>query len=307
MSIWQSTNISISRVVDIDRVPFAASAIYPNATTEAMRGALAGLGSDFVDPSSFDLLLSFHGFVVRTRHHTVLVDACVGNDKNRPTRPAWHRRSGSFLDNLTAIGVHPETVDFVLCTHLHADHVGWNTRLLDGRWVATFPNAQYLIGKAEYEHWLDRYSGDAAMPVNYGSFEDSVLPVVRSGQAVMVPSNYAVEAGIYCEAAPGHTPGNLIIHVEDGCRRAILSGDVLHHPVQLAHPDWSTRFCSDADQSRQTRVDFLRRYRNTKTDILAAHFRTPTLGRIAFEAGNYNFLFGKSDAIAQADGKGGQQ
>src|SRR6185503_13853309 len=129
----------------IDCAPFPAGAIYPNATAEAIQRALGALGTEFIDPSSLDLLLSFHAFVVHTRHHTILVDACVGNDKNRPTRPAWHQRRGSFLGDLAAIGVRPESVDFVLCTHLHADHVGWNTRLLDGRWVPTFPHAQYLI------------------------------------------------------------------------------------------------------------------------------------------------------------------
>ena len=296
MTIWQSKDISISRVIDIDCVPFPASAIYPNATAEAIHRALDALGANFIDPSSFDLLLSFHSFVVHTPHHTILVDACVGNDKNRPTRPAWHQRRGSFLGDLAAIGVRPESVDFVLCTHLHADHVGWNTRLLDGRWVPTFPRAQYLIATTEYEHWRDQYSANPAVPVNYGSFEDSVLPIVRSGQAVMVPSNYALEAGINCEPAPGHTPGNLIIHVEDGGRHVVLCGDVLHHPVQLAHPDWSTRFCSDVDQSRQTRADFLRRYRNTKTEILAAHFRTPTIGRIGFDLDDYSFLFNPANA-----------
>jgi glyoxylase-like metal-dependent hydrolase (beta-lactamase superfamily II) len=292
MSIWESADVSIARVVDVDCLPFTASDIYPNATADAVRRAFALLGGNFIDPVSLELLLSFQAFVVRTKHHTILVDACVGNDKSRPARPGWHQRRGPFLSDLAAIGVRPETVDFVLCTHLHADHVGWNTRLLDGRWVPTFPRAQYLIGAIEYEHWCDRYRARSAVPLNYGSFEDSVLPVVRSGQAVMIASNYMVDTGVYCEQAPGHTPGNLIVHVEDSGRHAILCGDVLHHPIQLAHPDWSTRFCSDANQSRQTRINFLSSYKNTVTDILAAHFRTPTIGRIVSDTGKYGFTFG---------------
>lgn len=300
-SIWRSKNISISRVIDIDCVPFAANAIYPSATTEAMRRALAELGAAFIDPLSLDLLLSFHAFVIRTGQHTILVDTCVGNDKSRPARPAWHRRHGPFLADLAAIGVRPEAIDFVLCTHLHADHVGWNTRQVDGRWVPTFPRAQYLIAATEYNYWRERYSANPEAPLNYGSFEDSVLPVVRSGQAVMVGSDYAVETGINFEPAPGHTPGNLVIHVKDGGRHAVLCGDVLHHPVQLAHPDWSTRFCFDPAQSQATRTELLRRYRNTQTEILAAHFRTPTIGRIIFDNGAYSFLFGQTGVEAQME------
>lgn len=296
MSIWRSDSFSISRVVDLDRVPFPANAIYPNATIEAMRRALAQLGADLIDPTSFDLLLSFHAFVIRTPRHTILVDTCIGNDKDRPTRPPWHRRTGSFLADLAVVGVRPETVDFVLCTHLHADHVGWNTRLINGRWVPTFPRAQYLIAETEYAYWRDVHSADPGTPVNYGSFEDSVLPVVRSGQAVFVPVDHAVEAGINFEPAPGHTPGNLIVHVEDDGRHAVLCGDVLHHPVQLIHPEWSTRFCFDPVQAQRTREELLRRYRNTATNILAAHFPAPTIGRIAFDSGNYRFLFDQVDA-----------
>jgi len=174
----------IARIVDLDDAPFSARVVYPDSTTEIIRAAQRRLGARFIDPASLDLLLSFHCYVVRTERHTILVDTCVGNDKHRPTRPAWNHRQGPFLDRLRRAGVAPEDVDFVMCTHLHADHVGWNTRLVEGRWVTTFPKAQYLIAETEYRFWLGEHESRPSVPVTYGSFEDSVLPVVTSGQAV---------------------------------------------------------------------------------------------------------------------------
>ena len=283
--------IAIARVVDLDSVRFPADVIFPDASREIMQAEQRRLGPRLIDSASLDLLLSFHCFVLRTARHIILVDTCVGNDKERPMRPMWHRRQGAFLERLKAAGVTPEAVDFVLCTHLHADHVGWNTRLVDGRWVPTFPRARYLIAETEYQFWRRQYDSNPPAPVAYGSFADSVLPVAASGQAVMVRSDHAVETGIYLEAAPGHTPGNVIIHVEDGDAHAALCGDVLHHPVQLAHPAWSTRFCADPALSQATRAAFLRRYADTETRVLTGHFQAPTLGRIVRAGRAYDFIF----------------
>lgn len=291
MTLWRSDRLSIARVVDLDGVRFPAAMIYPDAAPAAMRLLLARWGSDFIDAESLDLLLSFHTFVVRTERQVILVDTCVGNDKDRPTRPSWHRRDGTFLADLAAIGVRPEDVDVVLCTHLHADHVGWNTRLVDGRWVPTFPRARYLIAAAEFDYWRRQHEATPAAPVAYGSFADSVLPVVASGQAEMVAGDYEIESGVSLEPAPGHTPGNIMLHVAEGARRAILCGDVLHHPVQLTHPDWSTHFCADPVRSRHCRHALLARCADTETRLLTAHFQAPTGGRVVRDGKAYGFIF----------------
>ena len=271
-------------------MPFPAGAIYPDATPDAVQAAAARFGPRFIDAARGDLLLSFHCFVVRTPQHTILVDTCVGNDKPRAARPHWHMRSGGFLTALAQAGVRPEDVDFVMCTHLHADHVGWNTRLVDGVWKPTFPRAQYVMAETEYTYWHDRHAteGDGLL---YGSFADSVLPVGASGQAVMVPSNHSVAPGVALEPAPGHTPGNVILHVMDANQHAILCGDVLHHPIQLLHPAWSTRFCTDPAQSRETRKAFVERFAGSDTRVLAAHFQAPTGGRIVRDGSGYGFQF----------------
>ena len=236
---------------------------------------------------SQDLLLSFHAFLVRTSSYTILVDLCCGNDKNRPTRAAWHMQSGPFLDNLAAVGVKPEDIDYVMCTHLHSDHVVWNTRLGDGRWIPTFPNAQYLFAEKEVQYWKQIVEPGQSENVLYGSYEDSILPVINSGQAVFVTGSHIVETGIYLEPAFSHTPGNVIIHVVSNDKKEILSGEVIHHPLQLAHLKWSTNFCINAEQSRFTRLSLLNEYANTNTMFLPAHFQTPEFGRIECDGNTY--------------------
>jgi len=282
--------VSINRIVDLENSPFEAAAIYPDATLDIVRPLVERFGELHFDAASLDLLLSFHAYLIRTDKHTILLDLCCGNDKKRPTRPAWHLRDGPFLDNLAAAGVQSEDVDFVLCTHLHADHVGWNTRLINGDWVPTFTNAQYLFAEKEYDHWRREHENNPEESVLYGSYLDSVLPVIDSGQAKLVAPNHAVENGVYLEPAFGHTPGNVMLHVEDGGDHAILCGDAIHHPVQLAYPDWSTGFCTDPIQSRSTRMALLEDYADTKTLLLPAHFQSPDYGQIGRDGNGYRIL-----------------
>lgn len=282
---------SISKIADLENVLYPAQAICPDATEAALREAQPRLGSRLMDPATLQLVMSFNCFVVRTGRHTILVDSCIGNDKERPTRPAWHRRQGPFLDALSALGIAAESVDFVLCTHLHADHVGWNTRLVNGNWVPTFPKAQYIMAETEYRHWRALHDSRPPEPVLHGSFADSVLPVVDSGQAVMVPMDHEVISGVHLEGAPGHTPGGVVIHVEDGAARAILVGDLMHHPIQVVHPEWSTNFCEDPVLSGRTRVDFVRRHADTGARILTGHFPAPTVGQIRRDGGRHIFAF----------------
>ncbi len=282
---------SISKIAEFENVLYSPQTLYPDATEAALRAAGGRLGPKLVDPATLSLVMSFNCYVVRTGRHTILVDSCIGNDKERPSRPTWHRRKGPFLDTLKGLGVTSENVDYVLCTHLHADHVGWNTRLVNGAWVPTFPKAQYLIAETEYRHWRALHDSRPAEPVLFGSFSDSVLPVIDSGQAVMVPMDHEVITGIHLEGAPGHTPGNVVIHVEDGGAKAILSGDLMHHPIQVLHPEWSTNFCVDPVGSRRSRIDFVRRHADTGARVLTGHFPAPTAGQIHRDGSGYVFTF----------------
>lgn len=278
----------ITRVVDLDRQAFAPRIIFPEATDEIFQKHSANLHDQNFDRNTLDLFLSFHAYLLRIKNKTILVDMCVGNDKSRIERPVWHKRKGPFIKNLNNIGIKTTDIDYVMCTHLHADHVGWNTQLLDGRWVPTFPNAEYIFSKKEYNHWENgdgRYSEKEKLL--HGSFYDSVMPVIKSGQARLVPSNFNLGVGVQLEPAYGHTPGNIVIHIEDGQEHAILCGDTLHHPIQLDYPGWKTNFCSDPEQAIITRINLLEEYADTKTLILPAHFHSKDLGLISKVDGQY--------------------
>ena len=272
-------DITIDRVVDLERLSYPHFAMLPTADEAELRRLAAEMGPRIIDPGTLSLSLSFHAYLVRTPQCTTLVDTCCGNDKERPHRIDWHRRDGPFINNLRARGVTPEDIDFVMCTHLHADHVGWNTKLVDGQWVPTFPNAQYLFAETEYQHWL-RQQAEADEPILHGSHADSVLPVMESGQAKLVAVDHEIETGVYFQPAFGHTPGTIVLHVDGDGTQAVVCGDVMHHPAQVVHPEWSSGFCSDPVQSAKTRRELLDRVAGTGTLVLPAHFLAPYYGPV---------------------------
>jgi glyoxylase-like metal-dependent hydrolase (beta-lactamase superfamily II) len=282
--------VSIDKLLDDDKWLAAADAMFPDATDEAMEEAFRVLGPRHIDPGSRCVRLSLHSFIVRTRHHIIIVDTCYGNDKERPGRPMSHHRNTDYLGNLRRFGVRPEQVDFVFCTHLHGDHVGWNTRLLNGRWVPTFPKARYVMSRVEHDHWLALSWSTPPAELNAGSFADSVLPVIEAGQAWPVEEGQVVCDHVEIELVPGHTPGNMVVHLL-GDRRAALTGDVLHSPIQLHFPDWSTRFDSDQALARINRLKLVERHADGDTLILPAHFVDPTAGRIRRAGARYGYVF----------------
>lgn len=285
-------DIRIDRVVESESPLFDPEFIFPDATVEAVDRERAWLEPHFIDPVSKKLIMSFHSYLVRTPRHTILVDACVGNDKERPHRAFWNHLDKPYLRDLAALGVGPNDIDFVMCTHLHIDHVGWNTRLIDGRWVPTFPNAKYLFARKEYEYWAQLHASHPAEPVNHGSFEDSVLPVVEAGRAVMVEDNHEIDTRLWLAPAPGHSPGNVMINLASNGARAVLCGDTIQHALQVAHPDWSSRFCHDPDLSRQTRIKLVEGLADSDTLLLAAHFPDPVAGRVVRYQNGYRFKTG---------------
>lgn len=284
-------DFTIGRAVEMEGPFREPTFIIPEADPELIEANRDWLMPRFIDPESGFLIMSFHSFVIRTGKHTILVDACVGNDKERPERPMWHRRNGDYLERLAAQGVQPEDVDYVMCTHLHADHVGWNTRLVDGRWVPTFPNAKYIFGRIEYEYWHSQQVAAGDTPINHGCFNDSVLPVVEAGQSQLVDDGHELSHGIWVENAPGHTPGNAMLHLRSNGAHAVVCGDTIHHPVQLLRPGWSSAFCEDPVQSAVSRTRLVETYADTDSRILTAHFPDPVAGRIVSDSGGNGFRF----------------
>ena len=286
-------DVTVDRLVEVEGPGFHPSFMLPDATDEALAAQADWLVPNFLHLESGRFVQSIHAYVIRTPHHTILVDTCVGNDKERPSTKAWHRMATPWLDRLRVMGVQPEAVDFVLCTHLHVDHVGWNTRLVDGRWVPTFPNAKYLFHRAEYaffEAEAKRAADEAGRSgAGDGCFVDSVLPVVEAGRAVFVGDDHALDDRMHLELTPGHTPGHVCLHLAGPQGRAVFSGDLMHHPVQCAHPEWNSRFCVDPAQSRATRQRFVETQAETGAIVLAAHFAAPTAGRIVGRDGRRRF------------------
>lgn len=246
------------------------------------------LGPGGFHPASGRLLMSVHSWIVRTGTHIVLIDACMGNHKSRPALPHGNMLDTPWLSRLAEHGISPEQVDFVMCTHMHSDHVGWNTRLLDGRWVPTFPNAKYVFSRREYEFW-DPSSGGGEGWGQEGVFEDSVLPCVQAGQVELVDDGYAVDDALVVEAAPGHTEGNIVIRAQSAGSTGLFSGDCLHTPLQIAYPEVNTIVCADPDQSRATRRRILEDCAEHGHLLMPAHFPPPFVGRISAHANGFRY------------------
>jgi glyoxylase-like metal-dependent hydrolase (beta-lactamase superfamily II) len=188
-----------------------------------------------IDPATGALLFTLQGYVVRTSHHTILVDTCVGNHKERPNSPLWHQKTDdTYMQALAGLGLAPDDIDYVMCTHLHSNHVGWNTRLVDGRWVPTFPKARYVFSKKELETWERGHPKFTRHPL-----EDSVLPVIAAGRAELVANDFALDDEVWLEPSPGHTPDHVSIRLASRGQNAVMSGDLMHSPVQCLHPEWT--------------------------------------------------------------------
>lgn len=290
MNAMRIGDFEVRRISEFEGPFIAPEAFFPAYDPKILDDNPDMRGPGLIDPATGKLVFSFHSFVVKTAHHTILVDSCLGNDKERPTRPQFHRLKTSYLADLARAGVQPEAVDFVLCTHLHWDHVGWNTRLENGRWVPTFPNARYVIAQREFDHWQAVAARGEDSPHRL-AFEDSVLPIVRSGQSLLVGDDYALDDGFWFEPAPGHTPGNVVIHARSHGDEAIFLGDILHHQFQLMMPEWSTVACSDRDQSRRTRIRLIEEHAERGTRLMPGHFPAPTVGRIVRRGSAYRYAF----------------
>jgi len=280
MKHLQVGEVTIDRLVELEGPGYEPTFFFPDATMAGFEGEMGWLLPHFWDSAANTFLRSIQSYVVRTGYHTILVDSCVGQGKERPSTPAWDRLDSTWLDQLIAAGVRPEEIDYVLCTHLHADHIGWNTRLENGSWVPTFPNAKYVFHKDEFRYWEEHGKDWVGSGSLDGGFEDSVLPVMRAGQVTLVDNDFAIDDQVTLEPTPGHSPGHVCIDVRSSAGHVVLSGDVVHHPIQIAYPEWNSRFCVDPDQSRASRKIFVDRHADRDTLILPAHFASPAAGRI---------------------------
>ena len=217
--------------------------------------------------------MTIRALVVESAGRRILVDTCLGNDKERGV-PTWNMRTGPFLEDLEAAGFPPDSIDTVLCTHLHVDHVGWNTHLVDGEWVPTFPNARYLFSDVEYEHWSQDDSG-----MDQILLADSIQPVLDAGLVDLVPVDHELTDEVRLVPTPGHTPGHVAVHIGSEEELAVITGDLTHMVCQAAHPEWGSPFDSDREQAEATRRAFFAANADRDVLVLGTHWE-PCAGHV---------------------------
>ncbi|MET0221553.1 MAG: MBL fold metallo-hydrolase [Tardiphaga sp.] len=262
---WMVGQVRITQLIEGETVG-GTRFILPQVGPDDVR-ALPWLIPHFANDEG-RMRMSIHALLLETPTQRIVVDTCLGNDKTGRSVAAWNHLHTPFLNNMTAAGFAPGDVDLVLCTHLHVDHVGWNTKLDDDRWVPTFANARYVFGQREYAYW----HAHSDTPSHAAVFADSVAPIVEAGRADLVPSDARLTDEITLIATPGHSPGHMSVLIESQGESALLTGDVAHHPVQMAHLDWSSTADFDPVQAAATRRALFTRFADTRTLVIGGHF-----------------------------------
>jgi glyoxylase-like metal-dependent hydrolase (beta-lactamase superfamily II) len=280
MTRWKIGAVTVTKIVELE-ITGGTRFLLPQATYDAIR-PIEWLRPHFADDHG-RLKMSIHALLVATPTRRILVDTCIGNDKQGRRMPSWNNLQGRFLDDLAAAGCPRERVDTVLCTHLHVDHVGWNTTLVDGRWRPTFPGARYLMGRVEFEHWRRQNESEDYAPI----FADSVAPVFDAGLVDLVETDHRVADEITLEPTLGHTPGHVSVRIESQGETALITGDFLHHPCQMAHPEWSSEVDFDQAAAHRTRLSMFDRLAGTPTLVIGTHFAGATAGRVVRDGDAY--------------------
>jgi glyoxylase-like metal-dependent hydrolase (beta-lactamase superfamily II) len=267
-------DVTITRIAEYQgTVAMTPQEFFPDSTEQAWTQNQSWLAPDFIDPATNECHAAIQTWLLRSEGRTILVDTGVGNGKYRPYSPVWSYLDTTYLDNLAAAGVQLTDVDLVVNTHLHVDHVGWNTRLVDGEWEPTFPNATYLMPRLDFDYW-DPANGHSPRlgRGNQNVFEDSVAPVHAAGLTTLWDDSYRIDANLRLDLAPGHTPGSSVITLESGTDRAVLVGDLMHTALQITEPHVNSCFCENPTEARATRHRVLGWAADTTALVLPAHF-----------------------------------
>lgn len=268
-------DLTIHRIVEQEARFLPALEMIPGLTADVLAENRGWMRRAKALDDNDTLMLSFHSYVVKTPHHTILIDSCIGNDKPR-ARPIWNMKTDdTYMRALAAAGLAAGDIDYVMCTHLHTDHVGWNTRLVNGRWVPTFPNARYVFARREFDYWTEQNAKAEVPP-----FADSVLPIVEAKRHDIVGDDHTIGDHLRILPTPGHTPGQVAFVLGRGKDDAVFSGDLMHSPLQTLYPELSVKFDVDPARAATTRRGFLERYCDTETLCCTAHFPAPSAGKI---------------------------
>jgi glyoxylase-like metal-dependent hydrolase (beta-lactamase superfamily II) len=269
-------DMTVHRIIEMECGITPALEFLPKLTPEMLDESRSWMKSPLALDDQDRLVLCFQSYIVRTGKHVILVDSCIGNNKDRPARPIWHLKNDNvFMQGLAEVGLTVNDIDFVLCTHLHVDHVGWNTRLENGRWVPTFPKARYLFSKTELDFWLAENDKTTVPPI-----ADSVIPIVEAKRHDLVTNDHVISDLVRLIPTPGHTIDHYAVTLGRTGKDAVITGDLIHSPLQARWPDQAMRIDYDPLQSSATRWKFLESVCDTNTQCCFAHFPSPSRGYV---------------------------
>ena len=283
MQRWKVGDVTITQLVEQVDTEIGIQ-VLPDAVPEQI-AKIPWLRPHFATPEGA-MIFHIQALIIESQSQRIVVDTCIGNDKNI-NMEGWANLQGPFLKEFADLGFAPDSIDRVICTHLHVDHVGWNTRREAGKWVPTFPNARYLMVKEEFDFW-NSLEEDPFGDV----FNESVRPVMDAGLADLVKSDHGVNDEIRFESTPGHTPGHISVHISSAGEEAVITGDMIHHPCQMARPGWQSNFDADKAEAQATRAAFLKRYADRPVLILGTHFAGPVGGKIVRDGDAYRLDVG---------------
>jgi glyoxylase-like metal-dependent hydrolase (beta-lactamase superfamily II) len=285
-------NLTIHRLVEQEAPLFDAHTFFPSLTSEMRAENRSWLEPRYIDAATGKVVLCIQSYLVRTPHHNIMIDTCVGNHKPRPTRDFWHMmNTDRYAKALAGTGLGVGDIDYVMCTHLHVDHTGWNTRLENGRWVPTFPKAKYVFADRELAFWTERHkqAPEACPWVN-----DSVLPIVEARRTEIVKSDHQLNDHVCLLPTPGHTIDHFSVLVGQGRGNsghdAVITGDMMHSPLQVRYPELGMMSDYDSKQAGETRRKFFDRFADTSTLICTAHFPSPSVGRFVSAGDAFKFV-----------------
>lgn len=293
MQSWQVGRARVTSILEKMIEPEVMVDVVPSLTPEALR-AIAWLHPHYVDGDGRPIS-AVQAFIIEADGKRILVDSCIGDSKDLDAlMPVWSRLQTGFLAQLSAAGFAPDTIDMVVCTHLHADHIGWNTMNVDGCWVATFPRARYLFGRQEFETTDFSAPGGNGGGANMAPiYLESIQPVIEAGLMDLVETDHQLCSSARLVPTPGHTPGHVSVLIESDGQSAMISGDWVHHPAQLAHPDWPSRYDADPQQANATRIAMLEQMEAEATLLVGSHFARPSAGRVVNHGAGYRLAPGE--------------
>ncbi len=272
---WRIGDVGIARIVEVNAWEDDITMLLPDATPAFVQ-QFGWLRPHFATADG-RMIISFQCFVLRSQGRNVMIDTCIGAGRDREF-PVFTNMQSTFLEDLAAAGFPHESITDVLCTHLHFDHVGWNTRKVNDQWVPTFPQARYLFGRREFAHW--KHLRDTNGYHHMEHLKDAIDPVVEAGLVEFIDPDFRLTDEVSLIPTPGHTPGHVSVLIESRGQSAVITGDLMHNPIQIAVPAIEARFDMDKAQGARTRVEFVERFNRSGTLVIGSHFSDPGAGHI---------------------------